>query len=96
MVKNLNTVLDTTVKHQQQFDETIKNFEKLVTGLKNHADPIAAAVANISNAAGTIADLLADNRAAAAKNGQLPREHPAAARRSEGPTQRLFTRFRPR
>jgi phospholipid/cholesterol/gamma-HCH transport system substrate-binding protein len=55
-------VLGTTVKHQKEFDETIKNFEVLITGLKNRADPIADATANISNAAGTVADLLADNR----------------------------------
>ena len=62
VIKNLNTVLDTTVKHQQQFDDTVKNFEVLITGLKNREDPIASSVANISNAAGTVADLLADNR----------------------------------
>jgi phospholipid/cholesterol/gamma-HCH transport system substrate-binding protein len=62
VIKNLNTVLDTAVKHQQQFDETLQNFEKLITGLKNREDPIASSVANISNAAGTIADLLSDNR----------------------------------
>jgi phospholipid/cholesterol/gamma-HCH transport system substrate-binding protein len=62
VVKNLNTVLDTTVKHQQQFDDTIKNFETLVTGLKNRADPIAASVANISDAAGSVADLLGEDR----------------------------------
>src|ERR1700742_359719 len=62
VIKNLNTVLDTTVKHQQQFDETVQNFEKLITGLKDREDPIASSVANISDAAGTVADLLADNR----------------------------------
>ncbi|WP_197375805.1 virulence factor Mce family protein [Mycolicibacterium baixiangningiae] len=62
VIRNLNTVLDTTVKHQQQFDETLVNFEKLITGLKNRADPIATSVADISDAAGTVADLLADNR----------------------------------
>ena len=62
VIKNLNTVLETTVKHQQDFDATIKNFEVLITGLKNRADPIADSTAAISNAAGTIADLLADNR----------------------------------
>ena len=40
----------------------IQNFETLITGLKNRADPIASSVADISDAAGTIADLLADNR----------------------------------
>jgi phospholipid/cholesterol/gamma-HCH transport system substrate-binding protein len=63
VVKNLNIVLDTTVKHRKEFDETVDNFEKLITGLNNHADPLAAGIANISNAAGTVADLLADNRA---------------------------------
>ena len=63
VVKNLNIVLDTTVKHRKEFDSTIDNFEKLITGLKNHADPLAEGVANISNGAGTVADLLSDNRA---------------------------------
>jgi phospholipid/cholesterol/gamma-HCH transport system substrate-binding protein len=62
VVNNLNTVLDTVVKHQQQFDDTVKNFETLVTGLKNRADPIGASVADISNAAGSVADLLGENR----------------------------------
>jgi phospholipid/cholesterol/gamma-HCH transport system substrate-binding protein len=63
VVKNLNIVLDTTAKHRKDFDETVDNFEKLITGLQNNADPLAAGTANISNAAGTVADLLADNRA---------------------------------
>jgi phospholipid/cholesterol/gamma-HCH transport system substrate-binding protein len=62
VVKNLNLVLDTTVKHRAQFDQTINNLEVLITGLKNHADPLAAGTANISNAAGTVADLLAEDR----------------------------------
>jgi phospholipid/cholesterol/gamma-HCH transport system substrate-binding protein len=62
VIKNLNTVLDTTVRHQKQFDDTVNNFEVLITGLKNRADPIADALANISNGAGTVGDLLADNR----------------------------------
>ena len=63
VVKNLNIVLDTTVRHRAQFDQTVDNFEKLISGLNNPADPLAAGTANISNAAGTVADLLADNRA---------------------------------
>jgi phospholipid/cholesterol/gamma-HCH transport system substrate-binding protein len=63
VINNLNIVLDTTVKHRKEFDQTVDNFEKLITGLKNHADPLAAGTANLSNAAGTAADLLADNRA---------------------------------
>jgi phospholipid/cholesterol/gamma-HCH transport system substrate-binding protein len=63
VTKNLNTVLDTTVRHRQQFDQTVNNLEVLITGLKNHADPLAAGTAHISNAAGTVADLLAEDRA---------------------------------
>lgn len=62
VIRNLNTVLDTTVRHQAQFDQTVQDFEKLITGLKNRADPVASSVADISDAAGTVADLLADNR----------------------------------
>jgi phospholipid/cholesterol/gamma-HCH transport system substrate-binding protein len=62
VVKNLNIVLDTTVRHRKDFDQTVDNFEKLITGLNNHGDALAANTANISNAAGTVADLLADNR----------------------------------
>lgn len=63
VVKNLNIVLDTTVRHRKEFDQSIDNFEKLITGLRNHADPLATGTADISNAAGTVAELLADNRA---------------------------------
>jgi phospholipid/cholesterol/gamma-HCH transport system substrate-binding protein len=62
VVKNLNIVLDTTVRHRAQFDQTINNLEVLITGLKNHADPLAAGTANISGATGTVADLLAEDR----------------------------------
>jgi phospholipid/cholesterol/gamma-HCH transport system substrate-binding protein len=62
VITNLNTVLATTVKHQKDFDQTVNNFEVLITGLKDRADPIADATANISNAAGTLGDLLADDR----------------------------------
>jgi phospholipid/cholesterol/gamma-HCH transport system substrate-binding protein len=62
VIKNLNTVLDTTVRHRQQFDQTINNLEVLITGLKDHGDQLAGGTAHISNAAGTVADLLAENR----------------------------------
>jgi phospholipid/cholesterol/gamma-HCH transport system substrate-binding protein len=62
VITNLNTVLATTVKHQKEFDQTVNNFEILITGLKNRADPLANAVADISNATGTLGDLLRDDR----------------------------------
>jgi phospholipid/cholesterol/gamma-HCH transport system substrate-binding protein len=62
VIKNLNIVLDTTVRHRQQFDQTINNLEVLITGLKDHGDQLAGGTAHISNAAGTVADLLAEDR----------------------------------
>ncbi len=63
VIHNLNTVLDTTERHHDQLDTTIDKFEGLITGLKDRAGPLADGTAHISNAAGTVADLLADNRA---------------------------------
>lgn len=63
VIKNLNIVLDTTVRHRQQFDQTVDKLEVLITGLKNHGESQAAGFAHISNAAGTVADLLAEDRA---------------------------------
>jgi phospholipid/cholesterol/gamma-HCH transport system substrate-binding protein len=62
VIKNLNIVLDTTVRHRQQFDQTVNNLEVLVTGLKGHSEQLAGGTAHISNAAGTVADLLAEDR----------------------------------
>lgn len=62
VVDNLNAVLDTTVRQLPEFDQTIDNLEVLITGLKDKGDPLAERTVDISNAAGTLADLLADNR----------------------------------
>jgi phospholipid/cholesterol/gamma-HCH transport system substrate-binding protein len=62
IINNLNTVLATTVKHEKEFDGTVEKLEVLITGLKNRADPLAAAVAHIGGAAGTLADLLGEDR----------------------------------
>lgn len=62
VITNLNTVLDTTVRHRKQFDETINKLEVLITGLKGRADDLAGGTAHISTAGATVADLLADNR----------------------------------
>jgi phospholipid/cholesterol/gamma-HCH transport system substrate-binding protein len=62
IISNLNTVLATAVKHEKEFDGTVDKLEVLITGLKNRADPLAAAVAHIGGAAGTLADLLGEDR----------------------------------
>ena len=63
IVKNLNVVLDTTVRHRKQFDQTINNLEVLITGLNDHRRQLASGTAHISDAAGTVADLLGEDRA---------------------------------
>ena len=62
VITNLNTVLTTVNKHQRDFDQTVGNLEVLITGLKNRADPLAGAIADISDASGTLAGLLSDDR----------------------------------
>ena len=62
VINNLNIVLGTVNKHQREFDSTVNNLEILVTGLKNRADPLAGAIADISNASTTIAGLLSEDR----------------------------------
>ncbi len=62
VINNLNTVLATTVKHEKEFDRTVDKLQLLITGLKNRADPLAAAAAHISDAAGTVAGLLSEDR----------------------------------
>ena len=62
VITNLNTVLTTVNKHQKDFDQTVTNFEVLITGLKNRADPLADSIADISNASGTLAGLLSEDR----------------------------------
>ena len=89
VIKNLNIVLDTTVRHRQQFDQTVNNLEVLITGLKDHGDQLAGGTAHISNAAGTVADLLAEDRGAAAQDDQLPGCDPAAAHRPARCAERL-------
>ncbi len=68
VVKNLNIVLDTTVRHRKQFDQTIDKLEVLITGLNDHRQQLADGTAHISNAAGTVADLLAEDRVLLHKN----------------------------
>lgn len=62
VITNLNTVLTTVNRHQREFDSTVSNLEILVTGLKNRADPLAQAIADISNSSTTLAGLLSDER----------------------------------
>jgi phospholipid/cholesterol/gamma-HCH transport system substrate-binding protein len=62
VVKNLNTVLDSIVEKAGNVDATITDLETLISGLSEQREPLADSVANISDAAGAVADLLSDNR----------------------------------
>lgn len=63
VVKNLNVVLDTTVRHRQEFESTVDNFEKLVHGLNANSASLANGTAEFGDSAGNLAALLGDNRA---------------------------------
>lgn len=62
VVKNLNTVLDSIVKHAGEADATVTKLETLITGLSHRADPLANSIARLSDASGQLSSLLADNR----------------------------------
>jgi phospholipid/cholesterol/gamma-HCH transport system substrate-binding protein len=62
VVKNLNTVLDSIVNQAGRADATVNNLEKLITGLSDQSRPLADSVANVSNATGSLASLMLDNR----------------------------------
>lgn len=62
VIDNLNTVLDSTVAHQHEFEQIVDDLHELIGGLKDRSDPLADATAHISDAAGTLADLLAAER----------------------------------
>lgn len=62
VITNLNVVLRTTAAHQQELDGMVLDLRNLVVGLNERGDAIAAGVADISETAGTLADLLSDNR----------------------------------
>ena len=61
MIDNLNIVLGTVSKHPEGVRSTVSNLEILVTGLKNRADPLAGAIADISNGSAQ-AGLLSEDR----------------------------------
>ncbi len=62
VVQNLGSVLDNIIKHAGEVDSTVINLESLITGLSGHADPLSRSLANLSNATGTLAGLLEEDR----------------------------------
>ncbi|WP_281202003.1 MCE family protein [Nocardia harenae] len=62
VITNLNTVLATIDERGDQFETTIAELQRLVSGLAADRDPIGAALPRIAGATGDLTDLLAQAR----------------------------------
>lgn len=62
VITNLNTVLATIDERGDQFETTIAELQRLVSGLAEDRDPIGAALPRIAGATGDLTDLLAQAR----------------------------------
>lgn len=75
VIDNLNTVLATIDERDQQFDTTLNELQRLVSGLAADRDPIGDAIPRIAGATGDLTDLLAqarpDLRATVEQTGRL-------------------------
>lgn len=64
VIDNLNVVLGSVANYKDSLSNGLGKLQTLVTSLAQQADPIAQSVAHISDAAGAVGDLLADQRPA--------------------------------
>jgi phospholipid/cholesterol/gamma-HCH transport system substrate-binding protein len=62
VIHNLNTVLGTVDAKSVQFDESVDQLQKLVSGLAQGRDPIAGAIAPLASAANDLTELLQKSR----------------------------------
>ena len=62
VIGNLDTVLGSLSDQSAQFDKAVTSLSHLVDGLAAHRGEIASGLANVNNAAGTVADLLTQAR----------------------------------
>jgi phospholipid/cholesterol/gamma-HCH transport system substrate-binding protein len=62
VITNLNTVLGSLGDENKQFDKAVTSLSELVSGLSGRKQDISNAVAYANNAAGGVADLLAQAR----------------------------------
>lgn len=62
VITNLNTVLETVDAKSAQFDKSVDQLQKLITGLAQHADPVAAAIPPLASAEADLTDLLVKGR----------------------------------
>src|SRR6476646_4262048 len=62
VINNLNTVLGTVDEKGAQFNATVDQLQKLITGLAEGRDPIAGAIPPLASATNELTDLLAQSR----------------------------------
>ena len=62
VIHNLNTVLATVDQKSAQFNESIDQLQKLVSGLAQGRDPIAGAIPPLASAASDLTDMLQNSR----------------------------------
>ena len=63
VINNLNTVLGTVDEKGAQFDASVDQLQKLITGLAEGRDPIAGAIAPLASAENDLTEMLAGSRA---------------------------------
>ena len=88
VIKNLNTVLDTTVKHQQQFDETVAELREAHHRTEEPCRPDRIFGRRYQRCGRPIGRPARRQPPAAAEHRHQSRDHPAAAGRPEGSTER--------
>ncbi len=62
VINNLNTVLGTVDEKGAQFDATVDQLQKLLTGLAQGRDPIAGAIPPLASAENDLTDMLQQSR----------------------------------
>jgi phospholipid/cholesterol/gamma-HCH transport system substrate-binding protein len=62
VITNLNTVLGTVDEKGTQFDASVDQLQKLLTGLAENRDPIAGAIPPLASAENDLTDMLAKSR----------------------------------
>jgi phospholipid/cholesterol/gamma-HCH transport system substrate-binding protein len=62
VITNLNTVLGTVDEKGAQFDASVDQLQKLLTGLAENRDPIAGAIPPLASAENDLTDMLAKSR----------------------------------
>jgi len=84
VINNLNTVLGTVDAKGAQFNDSVDQLQKLITGLAEGRDPIAGAIAPLASAENDLTDMLQKSRRPLqGRDRERPPARPTA-RRTQG------------